>query len=319
MAKPCTQAQLESRIRNGLLQTPLPQRGVGWGIADTFVYFFFQAPLFLVSFSGERRLLFDKLHEINGKVSPWVGGVAFHSYADITDILESKNQPRGQLLGARPVPDRCLDPSTLVYLSTGAEHTQLRQLFSTMPGLRRDNPAFKNAIVLGDEDDAGGDVVPSASTLKRTVVRNVWARMFNEKPSDDLTENLMDYFSAGATCVLGPDIHKYTFNYFLKKLDGIRAKTYEAVLATDDGKNIFDKLVANLGKNEEEEAQHALQGLSDGFMFAGLIGTHHLTSRTFERIKSDPHTYVPMWKRNPVRKLGGRSRFCGVKRYFLSS
>lgn len=315
MAKICMQARQESRIRTGQLQTPVSERGVLWNTIDKLLTLFLQGPLFLVSFSGERRFLFDKLQEVNGKISPFVGGVAFHSYADIANILESKTQPRGQLLGARPVPDRCLDPSTLVYLSTGAEHTQLRQLFSTMPGLRRDNPAFKNAIVLGDEEDAGGDVVPSASTLKRTVVRNVWTRMFNEKPSDELTENLMDYFSAGATCVLGPDFHKYAFNYFLKKLDVIRAKTYEAVLATDDGKNVFDKLVADLGKNEEE-AQHALQGLSDGFMFAGLIGTHHLTSQTFKRIKSDPHTYVPMWKRSPVRKLGG---FCSGKQYLLFS
>ena len=307
MVKTCAQARLDSRIRNWQLHTPVAQRGVLWKACNRLLTSFLMGPLFLVSFSGERRFMFDKLHEINGKISPFGPGVAFHSYADIAEILDSKNQPRGQLLGAQPVPDRCLDPTTLVFLSTGAEHTQLRQLFSTTTGLRRDNPGFKNAIVLGDEDDAGGDVVPSASTLQRTVVRNVWTGMFDEKPSDNLTQNLMDYYSFGGVCVLGPDIHKYTFNYFLKKLDVIRATTYEAVIATDNGKNVFDKLVADLGKSEEE-AQHALQGLSDGFMFAGLIGTHHLTSKTFERIKSDPHTYVPMWKRSPVRKLGGRRR-----------
>ena len=262
--------------------------------------------------------MFSKLQEMNGKISPFMSGVAFHSYDDIVEILGSKNQPRAQLLGARPVPDRCLDPTTLVYLSTGAEHTRVRQLFSTLPGLRQDNPSFKNTIVLGDEDDANGDVVPSASTLQRTVVRNIWTGMFGDKPSANLTENLMDYFSFGSMCVLGPDIHRYTFNYFLGKLDVIRGNTYEAVLATNDGKNAFDRLVADLGKNEEE-AEHVLKGLSDGFMFAGLIGTNHLTSKTFERIRSDPHTYLPMWKRSPVRMLGGRSRFCVGKQYIPSN
>jgi hypothetical protein len=45
-----------------------------------------------------------------------------------------------------------------------------------------------------------------------------------------------------------------------------------------------------------EETRAVILQLADGFMFAGMVGTGHLTTRTLARLKSDPEKYLPLWE-----------------------
>ena len=54
------------------------------------------------------------------------------------------------------------------------------------------------------------------------------------------------------------------------------------------------KLCQKEGLSEEEQHSFLVQ-LADGFLFAGMFGTTHLSKHTVDRIWSDPRLYLPMW------------------------
>jgi len=289
----------EATLRSQLIAVPLSSRGSAWKVVEAIDALLVQLPLFVLGYGGDRLSYYDDMHKTLGDISPFVGGVAFHKYEAVSKILKSKHQVRGQYLGARIVPDRCMVPSTLIYMSTGENHSQMRSYMKReLKGL-----AKKAAVeLLPEPEDVTDLTLASTSVVKRSIVRNLWRRLFMEEPSRATEDNLYEYYTWGGSCVLGETFHKITFEKILDQLDIVRSRAYEDALATEVGASFYSNAQQSLGASESE-AKEALQQLVDGFMFAGLLGTSHLVTHTLDRIRSAPDLYVPMWMKSKQKFL----------------
>ena len=306
-----------------MLKTPLSQRGALWNFQDNAVSLFLQFPLFIVSYKEDRKTLYAKLQEINGNISPFVGGVLIHPYDDVVKLMESKKQPRGPFLSNRVVSEQCLSHNLMIFQSNGPEHKRMRNHFWNVPGLNRGHAGFDNPLVVGDEKDGGGDVVPSETTVKRAVLRNVWTRFWGERPSADVMAAGMEYTKVAGSCILGEGFYKLFGEKI--KTSVYRAQLTLAAKATEVAKIISEKAVTELGKKDGAEVE-VVEDTADAFLFAALLGTTHLTTKTLDRIKTDPQRYVPLWKRNPVlvceilnRESWVRQSWTGVCMYYQAS
>jgi len=284
----------EARLRSGMVATPLDDRGLFWHVRDSLIKVHLQLPLFILASGGDRLTMYRSMHESNGDITPFSGGIAVHTYRGVADVIRSNNQPRGFYLGAMPVPERCMGRSTLIYVSTGEAHAKARQfLLRNLRGLSHwSSELLPEPLAVGDFTQA------DEKWIKRAIARNLWFNLFGEKPDQELETNLYSYWSWGGTCVLGATFDKLTLGYFSKKVLNIRTKVYAAALATQVGKELHKTAVTKDGYSKAESDAMLMQ-LVDGFMFAGLLGTGHLVTHTLERIRQSPAIYVPMWHKNP--------------------
>ena len=104
---------------------------------------------------------------------------------------------------------------------------------------------------------------------------------------------LLSYYTHGALCVLGETFHKLTLGKLLEPVDEIRAFVFDAANKTAVGQQVL--AVAIEEDFSPEDADATLMQLVDGTMFAGLLGTGHLTTKTIERIRTDALYQVPLW------------------------
>ena len=99
---------LESAHRASLIGVPLSQRGHFWYFREAVDAVFVQFPLFFWGYNSNRLDFFNDMSKVNGKVTPFVGGVALHSHSEVVKVMEHQNQPRGRFYGAREALDICL-------------------------------------------------------------------------------------------------------------------------------------------------------------------------------------------------------------------
>eukprot|EP00928_Gymnodinium_smaydae_P020363 TRINITY_DN17870_c0_g2_i1.p1 TRINITY_DN17870_c0_g2~~TRINITY_DN17870_c0_g2_i1.p1 ORF type:complete len:1433 (-),score=358.29 TRINITY_DN17870_c0_g2_i1:61-4269(-) len=290
----------EAQLRASLLPTPLSQRGPLWRAAEVTLQVGLQLPLFIAASSGNRAEMYRSMHETLGDVTPFAGGIALHSYKAVADVVNNAEQPRGRFLGAMHVPDGCMAKSTLIFQSTGPEHRRVRAMLKrVLPGLsrNRDPEGFQAELLPEPAAVAAAPAAASEEWIKRSIVRNLWFRLFKTVPTKELESLLYSYYTWGGPCVLGDTFHKITLGTFLNKVGEIREGVYAAAAATHVGRDVLREAREVEGYSEAD-AEDLLMQLVDGFMFAGLLGTGHLTTHTLDLIRKDPATYVPMWRQD---------------------
>lgn len=236
------------------------------------------------------------------------GGFQVFSYAEVEPVLSSPHQPRGVYLAAAAVPSACMGGDTLIFQSTGPQHSALRAL------LRAGVPAFKPGVIdpagallplewgsdaaLVGGGNASGATSASRTALRaalvqasvgeserstlmqRTLIRTLFASMFGAPISDDGLSALIDYASWGGTCVLGADFHALTMGLPARKVAALRARIQAAVAATPVGQRIAAEARASADAGTiakpagadaggEDAGAAIIRQLADGTAFAG--------------------------------------------------
>lgn len=289
----------EARFRSALVSTPLSQRGVLYDVGDFVLKVSFQLPLFIAGFGGDRLTMYRSTHESLGDITPFSGGVAMHSYRDVAAVIANATQPRGQYLGAMPVPDRCMGRSTLIFQGTGPSHKRGRDLLiQTLDGLskKKDAQGFRTPLV-SEPGTVGDPALANDEVIKRSIVRNLWSRLFKTTPDAEFESVLFSYYVWGGTCVLGDKFHALTFNYFLNRVEDIRKRVFAAANVTDVGRRV--RREAKKQRYAAQETDDMLMQVVDGFLFAGLLGTGHLVTHTLNFIRANPDERLPLWHENP--------------------
>jgi hypothetical protein len=85
-----------------------------------------------------------------------------------------------------------MEPDTLIFLSNGEKHSRLRKLFleaihgfhvtADTPFVKPQDPVASNATDM---------------EVQRVLVRNLFNRLFEELPSEEALDSLMDYYKCG--------------------------------------------------------------------------------------------------------------------------
>jgi hypothetical protein len=273
----------------------------------------FSLPIFFVGFNADRISMFDVLNDLTGNdaMISFADGIFTSKYEDVSNLIMSSNQIRGPYLGTFKVPEKCLGHNTLIFLNTSSKmHYDLRQLLKdAIPSLSQ-----RSSLSLVHEEvpleRALGEGVPTKNVdtndtydvivVRKTLIKTLFYTMFGSRLTDDEVLIIVDYLTYGATCVLGEDFHRYTFGLMLNKIGKIRKTVYNAIYVSPTGKNII-KLVEN--KYSYMNINETILQVSDGFLFAGLIGTEHLTTHLLNRIhgKYDSQSsvdYNALWEEN---------------------
>ena len=149
----------------------------------------------------------------------------------------------------------------------------------------------------------------------RALVRTMFKAMFEAPLKKATLDAYVAYSKWGGTCVLGTDFHTVTGGLILMKVDALRKQIRDAILDTPAGQRIKEAaaVAAAAGKLPNRNAEDAsgdsiIRQLADGSAFAGMLGTFHLTSHALRRLQSNPRTYLPIWKKDPVAFLHEEAR-----------
>ena len=87
-----------------------------------------EVPGFIIGYKGDRAVMYDDAEKISrDHPIAFRDGFAVFSHKEVSGVLSSADQPRGTYLGASPVPHKCMGNDTLIFMGTGAEHTQVRE------------------------------------------------------------------------------------------------------------------------------------------------------------------------------------------------
>ena len=295
-----------------LQSVPHGERGMGFHLMHKLLNVVINVPTFLVGFKGDRVTMFDTLNRLGGydRHVPFGTGIFTPKYRDVLAVTMSPHQPRGPFLGTLRVPEKCLGARTLIFQGTGAYHSEIREILREGIATLSDSGPRHIELVFADAGadagiDAGTNAGINADGVKRVLIRTLFHKMFQRSLPEETVDVIQEYFKYGATCVLGEDFHKATLGVILNKVAHIREVTTQAVIRTPVGFWIA-KLIRlqypHLDVNE------TMAQIADGFLFAGLLGTEHLTSHTLERLRSDPGRYQPMWNQNKTAFLLEQAR-----------
>ena len=90
-------------------------------------------------------------------------------------------------------------PSALIYMSSGKQHSKIRRLLGrSLHGLGREDANFNDEL-LPEPDSLVDDGLVNANltSVRRSLVRNMWKRLFKKTPSQSTEDNLLAYYSYG--------------------------------------------------------------------------------------------------------------------------
>jgi hypothetical protein len=289
---------MEAKYRTSLIMQPWQERGLYWHLKNTLIKVMIDLPLFMLADRSDPRIWYRKMHEYLGNdITPFQGGVAYHAHKDVSEMMTSTIQHKGMYLGAMSVPTKCFGPTTLIFQSTGNDHTRIRDFIrANVKGLSpTDHGRFGFTSPLRPEPKLKKREFWKADeeTIKRTVARNLWARIFKEAASPQLEDLFYSYYDAGRKCVLGKTFEKLTLGTYSSRVDNIRRQVFAAANRTAAGRSIWKKAA-----RQGIDADPMLMQLVDDFLFVGLLGTEHLVSATLARIQSNPREYVPLWTKD---------------------
>jgi hypothetical protein len=191
----------------------------------------------VAAFHGERSLLFSSIEKAaGGHHAPFKFGFMMNSYRDVNETLSSPDQPRGPYFATSKVPKECFGEDTLLFLSTGPAHSQIRKiLFDVVPAFSIEVGSDLE-LDFGDDSafkDGFGDSIPKYDdidlVLKRTLIRSIFKHTFGAHIDAEGLQAFLEYDKWGASCVAGEDFHKLTFGYILSKLTDIRQGVIQVV------------------------------------------------------------------------------------------
>lgn len=250
-------------------------------------------PLFLGGFHGDRVSMFNMLDDIAGinqdNMIAFGDGVFTPKYDNVLDLVMSPDQLRGPYLGTLKVPSECLGQNTLIFLNTSSKmHHDFRQLLKdAIPALS------KRSNLRSYFDNINVDDTYDVVVVRKTLIKTLFYTMFSSIITDDQVSVIMEYLTYGPTCVLGEDFHRLTFNLLLKKVNKIRNTVYDIIYISPTGRN-----AAELVKNNYQymDINETIMQMTDGFLFAGLIGTEHLVTHLLNRIHNEHNDNL--WEKN---------------------
>lgn len=290
-------------------------RGLLWQLGDVALKLFIELPLFAVASSGSRLNHFAYLQSTTGGLpSPFMNGVMLFSHQEVAGLL-SRPHAKGHFLGGQKVPDYCMGPKTLIFLpSSSPQHQHLRSfLTSAIPSFFRNATWPAGIELMGEAPPTLAQAAEDSHLVPRYVVATLYARLFGKSPTRDEVDVFANYFVWGASCVLGPVSNVLTLGAAQKQITGIREAVYESVVTSPTIVGVLNKIASNNqqhcpGLEDQEAAANCPQYLDpketvlqivDGFLFAGMFGTTHLTQSTLDRIQSNPELYVTMFLEDP--------------------
>ena len=142
-----------------MVAVPPEERGSGWKLRKLLHTLTLEIPGFIIGYHGDRGSMYADA-EVISRDHPiaFRDGFAIFNHKEVSDVLTSTEQPRGTYLGASPVPHKCMGNDTLIFMGTGAEHTQVREfLLSNIPAWKQIDPVSGPPLDL----DFGEDEVRS--------------------------------------------------------------------------------------------------------------------------------------------------------------
>ena len=276
-------------------------------------------PVFVADESDQVRVM-QRLQSINGDMVPFFHGVALTRHEDVTAVMASQQQ-RQWLLGAFQPSPGCLPSDTLIFVPNGANHTRIRSTISKLvKGLQVTPRGFKLSMLPAQEDlrkqaeklYALGQAEQADKLMdvawKKTLVATVFERMFELALTQEQVDAIAPYMDkAPGACVLDASLWPLTEMAGLGAVRDIRKLTTELVTQSPVGqraKGVFqDAYVQAFGSPLPPAAvdgavKDFLRQLSDGFLFAGLLGSSSLASALFKRVRSDVRYHMPLWNAN---------------------
>jgi hypothetical protein len=143
----------------------------------------------------------------------------------------------------------------------------------------------------------------------------MYRKFFGVFPDEAQLKTLVEYFEVGGTCVLGETFHKVAAPFmevpFLDRISRIRSSVLGYVSETPVGKHVLDAYKQEFqveGAQGDLEARENLMQVVDGFMFAGMFGSRHLTLGVLNRIRSSPSEFLRFWNQDPRAFILEQSR-----------
>jgi len=296
----------ECEVRTSLISVPEQDRGTLWDVKHFFTSLFLSLPGFIAA-KGERMVYYDAGKKMCGDHPPLFKGISSNSYDDVVEVLTDQDQPRGRYLGAQLVPEKCMYPGALIFVpSSDPVHSKTRQfLFRAIHAFNVTKEDEKGVIIPEYLNITKGEETP-IEDVEKVLVVNLYNRLFGEVPKKEDLEVTMEYLTYGATCVLGESFQKLFFDQILNKVEAIRKATFVSVSSTPTALNV--KKIAEQEGMGKQEIDDMIVQVVDGFMFAGMFGTSHLTLRALKRIRSNPYYNVLLWENDPDAFLIEQSR-----------
>lgn len=302
--------------RTSLMQTLPKDRGFLWKAWSYIFHWTYEQPLYLFGPTGT-----DKLKRASGFLPvPLAEGVAFFDHRTISEMLMSNNQPRGRFLATGAVPDVCLGKDTLIFLPTtpGGKslHDQLRSfVVKVLRGFYVNETTDRGVQWMGEPVVEKDNVPqPTSKQLVRYLVSTMFYRLFGRAPTSSEADTILSYFDYVAVCFFGTGIPGDLMAK-LSKVPEIRKAVLDIARRSPTG----DLIAVEVAKwNEHCDNQPnrldetdclpidetaMLQQVVDGYLFAGLLGTTSLATSAFNRLRSHPALYGPMWQRDPISFL----------------
>lgn len=292
-----TVAFYSCEVRRQLIQTT--ERGTLWKAAATALQVGVELPMFVVGSGGERLKFFELYREVCGEHFPFQDGVAITSHEEVSAILSAPQQ-KGRYLGAQKAPEPCMGAKTLIFQSNGEAHDRMKKFL--LEAIEAFHPGPGEPIPYKVPTSIQNPSHASDSEVASALVYNMYRRFFGVFPSDSELATLVEYFAVGGTCVLGENFHKLTAYFqsvpFLESITEIRESVLGFVSKTPVGQHVLDAYKKEFqveGAQGDLEAQETLMQVVDGFMFAGMFGSRHLTLGVLNRIRSSPVEFLRFW------------------------
>lgn len=280
--------------------------------------------------SGEdfRREIFFSYERVSAASGssfyPFKSGLIVTSYDEVSMDMRDPHQQRGPYFGLSTVgtggdiPEACMPSDLTLFKSSGTDaHTTFRSVLKeAVHALTVDDPR-PGKIPIRFPPRSKKDVLEWIRTenddaletfVLRVVGVNVLSRIFKLSAAtwpERVAEIVEEYQAIGPVCAVG-------IPGFAGKAPTVQALMDELrEYLIEHSRGVVKKIV-ELGDDAFPDVSNGgdatLRQIIFGSMFAGLGGTYHLTSHAIRRIRSDPETYVPMFRRRPKAFLVEQAR-----------
>jgi hypothetical protein len=256
-------------------------------------------PTFVAGYSGDRGKFFDALNKVGeGSYVPFADGIMSFSYNDVANVVMSENQPRGTYVGAMNMSETCMGENTLIFKSTGPEHTKMRELLQELiPAFKIDFNDFNdfNDLTESTMDNIRTNRSSYDYNYKHKLIKTLFKAMFGSSLRDNETNEIYKYFDLGPKCLVG-------IEPLISEVPKIRQIVHNAIYDSPIGQN-FVKTTSE--KYPDMNIEETIMQLADGFLFAGLLGTENLVSGLLERIRenNDRPEHYELWNVNPTKYI----------------
>jgi Lipoxygenase len=294
-------AGASTKMRTVLLSVPIAERNVLWKCADFALSMLWDAPLFLAGSGGNRAVHYRNLEMASGGLAvSFFKGFALFDWAQVSEWISSDSQRRGRYLGAQPVAGPCFGDDALIFMSSGEEHTRMRNfIVHAVAAFDVSTASREERERLDCVDDGDGDEELTVNErAKRCLMATLFRRLFGVAASAADVDLMRRYTVYGAACVLGDKLDSLLLGAPSRMVGQLRAQMLDVARRSPLAARVLEA-----SAREGYDGEAMLTQVVDGFLFAGLFGTTHLATSALDRLHSDPQAMVPLYERNATAFL----------------